>query len=71
VSGRRANVHVVTIRDPEQVVVVPRGHVMHQIGNEGRSRRLTVHPMPTNGVGEVLDARYGRVVHTASTGCRR
>ncbi len=67
-SGRRADAHVVTIRESERVVVVASGHAVHQIGNERPSRRPTVHPMLTIGVGVVLDARYGRVVHTTGMG---
>ena len=67
-SGRDPRVHVVTIRERDQVVVVARGHPAHGIGNDGRCPRLTVHPMPASCVGEVLDATYGRVVHTAGMG---
>jgi hypothetical protein len=67
-SCQRADVHAVTIRKAEQVAVVARGHPVHRIASEGRSRRLIVHPVPAISTGEVFDARYGRVVHTAETG---
>ena len=65
------DVQVVTIREAGEVVVLARGHVMHHIGNEGRSRRLTVHPVHRIGVGAMRDARYGHVVHTTGRGHAR
>jgi hypothetical protein len=65
------DVHVVTIREVGEAVVVARGHGVHQIGNEQFPARRFVQGTHPFDAGESLDPRYGHVVHTASTGYRR
>ena len=56
-------VHVVTIREAGVVVVLARGHVMYQSGNERLVQPQSVQGVHISDAIDPLDARYGHVVH--------